>query len=229
MRKISPFVLEKIKQWEGFRPRAYDDATGNEVLDSNDQVLGTLTIGYGHTGPDVKPGEKITQEQGVQILLTDLQRFEDGVDKAVKVDLTDNQFGALVSFAFNIGVSAFRSSTLLKKLNKGDYASVPSELARWNKSTVNGKKVVVPGLSNRRAAEAGLWATGEFVSSGNVPVKPDTSPTISKETISWGAGIVGSLGSLFVGEGPVQYALAAVIVVGIGVGLWTFIQNRRAK
>lgn len=155
-RKVTPFVIEKLKQWEGCRLSAYRDSAG------------VWTIGYGHTGPDVYSGLKITQEQADKLLISDLLRFERAVDSTVKVSLTDHQFGALVSFAFNVGVSAFQGSTLARKLNDGDYNAVPGELARWNKVTVNGKKVVLTGLVNRRAAEAGLWAAGSFVSSAPV-------------------------------------------------------------
>lgn len=142
-RKVTPFVIEKLKQWEGCRLIAYRDP------------VGIWTIGYGHTGSDVKRGMQITQAQADKLLMDDLARFERAVDQAVKVPLTDNQFGALVSFAFNVGVAAFEKSTLLKKLNQGNYSAVPGELARWNRA--GGK--LLAGLVNRRAAEAGLWAT----------------------------------------------------------------------
>lgn len=141
-RKVTPFVIEKLKQWEGCRLIAYRDPAG------------IWTIGYGHTGPDVKPGMQITQEQADRLLMGDLARFEFAVDRAVKVPLTDNQFGALVSFAFNVGAAAFDKSTLLKRLNQGNYSAVPGELARWNRA--GGKQLA--GLVNRRAAEAVLWA-----------------------------------------------------------------------
>jgi len=79
----------------------------------------------------------------------------------------------LVSWTFNVGVSAMRKSSLVRKLNAGDYGAVPGELARWNKV----KGAVNPGLSNRRAAEAGLWAKGSFVSSSSV--EPATPPQVS--------------------------------------------------
>ncbi|MFT0892755.1 lysozyme [Pseudochelatococcus sp. G4_1912] len=142
-RKVTPFVIEKLKQWEGCRLTVYRDPAG------------IWTIGYGHTGPDVKLGMQITQAQADKLLMDDLARFELAVDRLVKVPLTDNQFGALVSFAFNVGVHAFQQSTLLRKLNKGGYSAVPAELSRWNKV---GSKVL-DGLVNRRAAEADLWAT----------------------------------------------------------------------
>lgn len=149
MRKLNRTSLNKIKLWEGLRLKAYQDQAG------------VWTIGFGHTGPDVHEGLEITEEQAEELLLEDLQEAQAAVGRYVKVELTDNQYGALVSFVFNVGGGAFRNSTLLKKLNAGDYAAVPGQLARWNKITVGGKKVTNEGLVNRRAAEAGLWAKGE--------------------------------------------------------------------
>ncbi|MFT0891020.1 lysozyme [Pseudochelatococcus sp. G4_1912] len=148
-RKVTPFVIEKLKQWEGSRLVAYRDPAG------------IWTIGYGHTGPDVKPGMQITQAEADRLLRDDLARFERAVDQVVKVPLRDNQFGALVSFSFNVGAAAFDKSTLLKKLNQGNYSTVPGELARWNMA--GGK--VLAGLVNRRAAEADLWVKRGSVSS----------------------------------------------------------------
>lgn len=173
-RRVNAESLALIKQWEGLRLTAYED------------VGGVLTIGYGSTS-DVEPGMKITRAQAHRRLVKDLAVAEGTVDSLVKVDLTPNQFGALVSFVFNVGTNAFAKSTLLRKLNAGDYASVPSELARWNK--VKGKTVA--GLANRRAAEAGLWSRGEFVASNTIEPVPERAP-VSKTDIAVGAGGVGA-------------------------------------
>ena len=196
-RKVTPYVIEKIKQWEGLRLTAYKDSGG------------ILTIGYGHTGPDVKAGMTITEAHAEMLLMRDLSRFEQSVERSVKVPLTDNQFGALVSFAYNVGTAAFERSTLLRKLNEGDYASVPSQLARWNK--VGGR--VLAGLTNRRAAETGLWATGNFVSSADVQAKPDVPPIISKENaLALGAVIAGA-GSASTPDGPYHWGM--IIIIGL--------------
>jgi lysozyme len=71
--------------------------------------------------------------------------------------LTQNQLDALVSFVFNIGIGAFKGSTLLRKLNAGDYASASIEILRWNKATVEGRRVVLVGLARRRVAERELF------------------------------------------------------------------------
>ncbi|ETS07647.1 hypothetical protein O97_00724 [Bartonella henselae str. Zeus] len=95
------------------------------------------------------------------MLVADLRQYEQAVEKTVYIDLSDEQFGALVSFYYNIGILAFQNSTLLKKLNQGDYKAVPAELQKWTK--VGGKRL--QDLVHRRAVEAWLWAKGAFVSS----------------------------------------------------------------
>lgn len=112
------------------------------------------TIGYGHTRT-VRAGLKITTDQADQLLDDDLRLIERAVQRLVSVPLNDNQFSALVSFAFNVGISNFEQSTLLKLLNRGWYEQVPAQLMRWNRA--NGE--AMGGLSRRRAAEARLWNT----------------------------------------------------------------------
>ena len=130
-----------IRQFEGEELKAYRCSAG------------VLTIGVGHTGADVKPGMTITKAQSDALLAADLARFEKAIADAVKVPLTQNQFDACVSLAFNIGVAAFKSSTLLRLLNAGDYQGATAQFARWNKA--GGKALT--GLQKRRAAEAALF------------------------------------------------------------------------
>ncbi|WP_375645154.1 lysozyme, partial [Bartonella sp. MR100HLJHH] len=95
MRKISSEGLALIKQWEGLRLNAYKDA------------IGVWTIGYGHTNnagkPFVHKGMAITEKQAEELLCQDLRQFENAVERAVTVSLTDEQFAALVSFCYNVG------------------------------------------------------------------------------------------------------------------------------
>jgi len=114
---------------------------------------GIWTNGYGHTGPDVTPGQVITQVQADALLARDLERFEAGVARLVQVHLSQNQFDALVSFSFNLGLGALQGSTLLRLLNAGDYAGAAAQFPRWNKA--GGKEL--PGLTRRRAAEQALF------------------------------------------------------------------------
>lgn len=138
--KTSQNGIDLIKKYEGCVLTAYKCPSG------------VWTIGYGHT-KGVKKGQKTTKKQAEYILTQDLKTFEKGVLKAVKVTLNQNQFDALVSFSFNVGLGAFKSSTLLKKLNNKDYAGAAAQFARWNKS--NGK--VLNGLVKRRAEERKLF------------------------------------------------------------------------
>lgn len=109
------------------------------------------TIGWGHTGPEVRKGLVWTQAQADAALVQDMAKFEARVSRLVTVQITQGQFDALVVFDFNTG--ALDRSTLLKLLNAGDYNGACAQFARWNKN--DGK--VMRGLVRRRAAEAALW------------------------------------------------------------------------
>lgn len=143
-RKTNALGRNLIKEFEGLKLKAYPDpATGGDPW----------TIGYGHTGPEVKPGLLITMDKAEEYLSQDLSRFEKAVAKLAH-KATDNQFAALVSLAYNVGEGNLAKSTLLRRHNAGDYASAKSEFARWNRAA--GK--VMNGLTRRRAAEAALYA-----------------------------------------------------------------------
>lgn len=144
--KTSQHGLEFITDHEGTVLHTYKDA------------VGILTIGVGHTGPDVKTGMTISREQAMELLADDVYEAEHSVNTLVKVPLNQNQFDALVSFVFNVGGSAFGKSTLLKKLNAGDYEGASKEFSRWNKA--GGRELL--GLTKRRLAEARLF-TGEYL------------------------------------------------------------------
>ena len=232
MRQINDAGLAKLKSLEGFVGYAYDDADPytpkKRVYDSR-KVRGTLTIGYGAT-LGVKAGDAMTEEQASQRLLTDLRPYCEAVERLVKVELTDNQFAALVIFAYNVGLGkdGFDGSTLLKLLNKGDYASVPKELMKWVKTTINGKKVVSEGLVNRRSAEAGLWALGAYAHGSNTPAEPVKKKIITPESIAMATTAATGIGSsgLVDGNGPFQYALAAIAVIAFCVGVYLFLKKR---
>lgn len=212
-RTVNADTLALIKQWEGCRLTAYPDPGSKDGL--------PYTIGFGHTA-GVRKGMVISQAQADAYLQADLDQCAAAVSPLITVALTDNQFGALVSFAFNIGVSAFRKSTLLKKLNQGNYAAVPSELARWNKNDNH----VMEGLVNRRAAEAGLWAKGSFVSSSKVDVAPQAGKWLTPESIGTVGGAAAGLGAVASGSGPVQWALGVVLVLAFVGAAGFFIWKR---
>ena len=138
--KTSKKGIELIKKYEGFSSQAYHCPAG------------VLTIGYGHTKM-VKKNDKITKEQAEKLLKEDLVSRELCVEKAVKVPLTQAMFDSLVSFVYNVGSGNFTTSTLLKKLNKGDYVGASNEFPRWNKA----RKVVLNGLVKRREDERKLF------------------------------------------------------------------------
>lgn len=138
--KTSLKGIALIKEYEGLRLGAYLCSAG------------VLTIGYGHTG-GVKEGDLITEQKAEQLLQDDLKKFENGVLRLVRVPLTQNQFDALVSFAFNLGVGNLGKSTLLKMLNDRDYKGAAGQFIRWNKAA--GKELA--GLTRRRLAESALF------------------------------------------------------------------------
>lgn len=143
-RRISQAGLELIKHFEGLRLCAYLDP------------VGVWTIGYGHTKFHARPGNCISEPEAEEILRNDVEVFEAAVSRLVKVPLTQNQFDALVSFAFNVGVGALERSTLLKKLNAGNCQGAAAEFPRW--VYAGGRRL--PGLVRRRAAEKEIFLSG---------------------------------------------------------------------
>lgn len=141
MMKASRILVEKIKEFEGFRSTAYKCPAG------------VLTIGYGHT-TGVKQGQKMTKEEADRLLLRDLIPYEAFVDK-LNVTSQQHKFDALVDFCYNLGCAALESSTLLKKIRacRPD-AEIRAEFERWVYATVGGKKTKLPGLVSRRKWEA---------------------------------------------------------------------------
>ncbi|WP_410694887.1 lysozyme [Citrobacter freundii] len=140
--------IKNIKDFEGCSLTAYPDpGTGGAPW----------TIGYGWTHPvdgkPIKPGMTIKQETADRLLKTGLVSYENDVLKMAKVKLTQGQFDALVSFAYNVGSRALSTSTLLRKLNDGDVMGAADEFLRWNKA--GGK--VLTGLTRRREAERALF------------------------------------------------------------------------
>ena len=143
--KISAEGLELIKKFEGCELKAYKCPAG------------VWTIGYGHI-KGVKEGMEITKEQAEEMLKEEVVEYENYVNTAVSVPLSQNHFDALVSWVYNLGNGNLTSSTMLKVLNAGDYEGVPAQIKRWNKA--GGK--VLEGLVRRREAEALLFEGKEW-------------------------------------------------------------------
>lgn len=139
--RISTIGLDLIKTFEGCKLQSYRD------------IVGVWTVGFGHTGSDVHPDMTISQPMADDMLARDVARFEEGVLKAVKVPINQNQFDALVCFSYNVGVQAFSNSTLLRLLNERKYDLAAMQFRRWDKA---GGRVVY-GLTRRRAAERNLF------------------------------------------------------------------------
>lgn len=147
---VNDATIRLITEFEGFVPNWYPDpAHGWKVP----------TCCYGHTDAAGDPkyaatkDKKFTKAEGMEILRRDLGKYEDAVKRNVKVPLNPNQYGALVSFTYNLGEGNLAKSTLVKKLNEGDYAGAAQEFGKWNKA--GGK--VLAGLTRRREAERQLF------------------------------------------------------------------------
>lgn len=146
---INKATIDLIKSFEGLELKAYvDPATGGEPI----------TIGYGTTiypgGKKVVLGDVCTEQEATDYLTHDVDKFYKKVETLVTSDITDNQFGALTSFAYNVGTGNLSSSTLLKKVNINPLDnSIRNEFMKWNKAA--GK--VMKGLTRRREAEANLY------------------------------------------------------------------------
>jgi GH24 family phage-related lysozyme (muramidase) len=188
--RTSSAGTDLIKEFEGLRLEAY--------LCPAD----VLTIGYGHTDaagpPNVRRGMRITKAEADHILEQDLIKYEKAVDRLVKVPLTQNQFDALVSFAFNCGTGALEKSTLLRRLNRGEYDAVPPELMKWNKA--GGRELT--GLTRRRRAEAKLWrgldtnAPIDTSETRSAPDKPQPKKRITESREANTAAITGATATL---------------------------------
>jgi len=142
---ISEEGLSLIKKFEGLELEAYKCAAG------------VLTIGYGHTA-GVQEGDVWTKEQADENLKVDMEEYAGYINDLVECPLSQNQFDALVSWVYNLGPANLKASTLLKRLNAGDYADVPNQIKRWNKA--GGK--VLEGLIRRREAEALLFEAKDW-------------------------------------------------------------------
>lgn len=161
--------IDLIKQFEGLRTTAYIDP------------VGVLTIGYGTTSAagvgTITKGMKITAERAEEMLVDSLPKYEAGVMRALKRSPNDNQFSAMVSFAYNVGEGAFASSSVCKLFNAGNVQGAADALRLWKYGTVGGKKVVLDGLVKRREAERQLFL---------MPVnKEEIKGEIGKEVVGW--------------------------------------------
>jgi lysozyme len=147
-----------FREWEGVVPHVYLDSGGaptigiGHLLTPSERSSGKLWL----RGQAIRLADGMTADDCEALLEQDLEPVQRCVNSAVNVPLAQNQFDALISFAFNVGNDAFLNSTLLKRLNAGRLDEVPAELARWNRDNNR----VVPGMVNRRSKEIALWRQG---------------------------------------------------------------------
>lgn len=165
--KTSSKGIALIKRFEGCELEAYKD------------IVGVWTIGYGHTSmagpPKVEPGMKITQAEAEDILVRDLVKYETGVSKALTKVPMQNQFDAMISLCYNIGVAGFSKSSIVRHFNAGNVELAANSFLLWKKA--GGK--VVQGLVNRRTAERDL-----FLSKVDpVPAPPPSAPIVPAPTV----------------------------------------------
>lgn len=155
MQKMNQAGLDLVKHFEGCELTAYKCPAD------------VPTIGYGHTQTvtedDVINKTMITEGTAETLLRADLKEAEEAVERLVTVSLTENQFSSLVSWTFNLGQGNLASSTMLKRINEGNFAAVPFEMKRWDKA--GGRKLA--GLTKRRTAEAKLFEDDIRAITGN--------------------------------------------------------------
>jgi lysozyme len=150
--KVNAATVDLVKKWEGFKPEAYRCPAGK------------WTIGYGVTaaagiGVDPKPGDRVTQAEAEWQLQKALEKFAAQIRPGIGVPINENEFGAFVSLAYNIGATAFLKSSALRHFNAGDKAKAAASIKLWNKARVDGKLTVLRGLENRREDEVRLFQT----------------------------------------------------------------------
>lgn len=143
--KASQNCLEFIEKWEGKENTPYED------------VAGLWTVGIGHLVKEGEHFDKLTDAECYELLKNDLAKVEAKLNQWIKVPITQNQYDALCSLCFNIGMDNFRISSVFRFLNQSNYEDAAEAFLLWNKVTKNGAKVVSSGLVNRRKAEMELF------------------------------------------------------------------------
>lgn len=167
---LSDEGMRLIKSFEGYHKRLQNGDCAAYLCPAN-----VPTIGYGCT-EGVKIGMVWTAEKAEKEFRRELAKFEDGVTRLVTTEINQNQFDALVSFAYNVGVGGFQDSSVLKRVNKGDFAKVPAALGLWNKG--GGK--VLPGLVSRRQREGAL-----FMKPAEAPEEPYMPQEVTASVPFW--------------------------------------------
>lgn len=192
---MSPKGIALLKRYEGCKLRSYLCPAGK------------WTIGYGSTGPHVKPNMVINQADAEALLLKDLVRFETAVLDALVMEPLQLEFDAMVSLAYNIGIANFNKSSIVRKYNAGDKTGAANAFGMWNKAKVNGKLTVLNGLVARRAAEKTLFLAATPPVTLLRPQSLQTEATTSM------------LQSSLVPEAPKPLSRSREIIIGGGLSL----------
>jgi len=228
--RLSDKGLNLIKEFEGFRGKAYLCPAG------------VPTIGWGCTKgvthDDVARGRTINKATAEKMLREELDLFERAVDSALTLPPNQHQFDACVCMAYNIGAAGFRNSSVAKAHNRGDFQAAARAFGLWNKATVNGKKVELPGLTRRRSAEAALYLepveSPEPMPQAVEPERPMAESQIVKaSTVAGGtaalatvAEVVNTTNSIKAGVSGLGEWLVPVLLLAV-VGLCAYVGWQR--
>lgn len=221
MMQINQDTLDLIKEFEGFRAKAYKCPAG------------VWTIGYGTTaaanvGIDPVPGMVITEDEAEAYLEATLEKFGHQIKPHIKAPINNNEYGAFLSLAYNIGPGAFNGSTALRKFNAGDKPGAAKALLMWNKA--GGR--VLKGLVRRREAEKKLFLKPmETVDTEEVTEAPRTSVAQSKtmraSAVQIASGVGGGIGAIASLEGNAQLIAVGGCVLVVLMAVW--IMRERMK
>jgi len=214
--KINKATVDLIKEFEGFRAETYKCSGG------------VLTIGYGTTaaagvGINPKPGMKITKEEAEGYLHAALEKFASQIEDAITAPINENEFGAFISLAYNIGPGAFKKSSALRHFNAGDKTKAANAILMWNKA--GGK--VLRGLTRRREAERKLFLTpvnGTAPEERASPVQSTTVQASAVQVVSGAGAGIAALGAL---DGTAQ--LVTMVFIGISILAAAYIMRERLK
>lgn len=214
---VNQATIDLIKRWEGCKLKAYKCPAG------------VWTVGYGLTSRagfiEVGPNTTLTQEEADWYLERVVSDFAEKIRPMITAPITENQFGAFVSLAYNIGVGAFQKSSALRRFNAGDLTKVPDAMRMWRKA--NGK--VVQGLVNRRESEIKLFLTPvvEKPAAPEGRSKPTQSRTVQASVVQGASAVGGAVGALNALDGTAQIiALVGCILIAL---LALFIMKERLR
>ena len=235
--KTSPRGINLIKEFEGFRAEAYKPIPSDP-----------WTIGYGFV-KGVKQGDTITRAQADARLRRELAEYEQGVMRATGGNVTQPQFDALVSFAFNVGVAGMAGSTVIKRHREGNHQAAARAFGLWNKGRVKGQMVELPGLTRRRAAEAALYLTPDPASQPvenikyAMPAEVEPERSLAQSEISrasfvtGGTAAVATVAEVTRSVADIKYGMDSLmdwivpvlLAVVVGLSVYIFVQRRRQR